>query len=204
MTATDNIITKYNVVILAAGASTRFGAPKQLLAYNGMNLIRHAIEQAQDCGAANVIVVLGSHANEIKVDTNGVTVVENVLWAEGISSSIRAGLTTALQLSPSMQGLMLMVCDQPYLSSSLLQKIIHTQQKTGKPIVASDYDGAYGTPALFHRTLFPALQALRGDTGAKKIMDSNSDLLELVSFPLGHVDIDVQSDYELLKKYSEK
>ena len=151
-----------------------------------------------------MIVVVGSNAELIMTNMSGVKVIENKGWAEGISSSIRAGLKCSHELEPAAEGVMLMVCDQPYLDSSLLRNIVRTQQETCKPIVACDYGGSYGTPALFHKTFFPQLELLTGDSGAKKIMDNNRKMLELVPFPLGHIDIDNKSDYELLQKYSEK
>jgi len=201
----QTIIDTFYAVVLAAGSSTRLGKPKQLLSYNNATFIQNTISHALECGAQEVIVVLGSNAGLIADQITGrnITIVINPGWAEGIGSSIRKGVGFASEQTNTPEGILLMVCDQPYLNSGVLKNLLEKQKQTGKPIVACDYNGEIGTPALFHRSFFPDLVNLKGDTGAKKIMMSHEASLALIPFPLGHIDIDFPSDYELLKKYSE-
>jgi molybdenum cofactor cytidylyltransferase len=91
-----------------------------------------------------------------------------------------------------------MVCDQPHLTSSLLNEMVSSQKKTGKPIVAAEYEGVRGTPVLFHRTFFPELLLLKGDRGAGKILQQQPELVATVSFPLGAIDIDTIENYKKL------
>ena len=91
-----------------------------------------------------------------------------------------------------------MVCDQPYVSSSLLNDLLKKQRETGKPIVTSNYGETIGPPAFFHKTFFPELLKLQGDTGARKIIEQNNDKVATVLFPEGSIDIDTEEDYEEL------
>jgi molybdenum cofactor cytidylyltransferase len=93
-----------------------------------------------------------------------------------------------------------MVCDQPYVSSSLLLSLIEKKQVTGMPIVASSYEEKLGTPAIFHRSFFPALLELKGDIGARKIIIDNPEKVTTILFPKGQIDIDTNKDYEILNK----
>jgi molybdenum cofactor cytidylyltransferase len=94
-----------------------------------------------------------------------------------------------------VQAAIILVCDQPFVTTKLLESLVAKYQETGKPIVASWYQNSMGTPALFDTTIFALLLALKGDTGAKKIMTQNPDWVSTVDFPLGEIDIDTMEDY---------
>jgi molybdenum cofactor cytidylyltransferase len=93
-----------------------------------------------------------------------------------------------------------MVCDQPFVSASLLFELITTQKERGKKIVASKYANTIGPPVLFHKSFFPELMELKGDTGARKLIKRHKDLVTTVAFPNGIIDIDTAADYEALKQ----
>ena len=192
----------YNIVILAAGASTRLGQPKQLLRHNDVNLIQHALDEALSAGAQKVLVVLGSGAEAIAetIVKRQAHLLNNKNWEEGISSSIKTGVLQSSLLSPSLDAVILMVCDQPYVNAVLLKNLVAQHLETGKPIVASHYKDTLGTPVLFHKKFFPELLKLDGDAGAKKIIMDNSEEVQPVRFPLGDIDIDNMTDYETLLK----
>jgi molybdenum cofactor cytidylyltransferase len=190
------------IVILAAGSSSRLGSPKQLLAYNGKNLLHHAVDTALQTGCESVFVVLGASSellrNELK--DKPVSVLENADWQEGMASSIRCGLKyiTGTILRPD--SVIFMVCDQPIVSSALLLELLAKRNETKMPIAASAYGDKLGTPALFHRSFFPLLMELSGDTGAGKLIAANLEKTAVVPFPEGVTDIDTAEAYEQLKK----
>lgn len=190
------------IVILAAGVSTRLGSPKQLLAYKGQNLLRHSVDTALETGCQSVFVVLGANMELLKKELKDkpVIIIENKNWEEGMASSIRSALQniTGTILRPDC--IIFMVCDQPFVNSSLLLNLLEKKQQTGFPIVASSYAGKMGTPALFHKSFFPALMELKGDKGAGKLISDNAKKVAAVDFPEGITDIDTAADYELLKK----
>ena len=199
---TNTTIENCAIVILAAGGSERLGSPKQLLTYKGKTLLSHAVDTALETGCQSVFVVLGANIdlmrNELK--DKPVIVVENTNWQEGMASSIRCGLENISKTILMPDYVIFMVCDQPYVTSSLLLNLLEKRNETGMPIIASCYDDKTGTPALFHKSFFPALMELSGDKGARKLIADNPDKAATVPFPRGITDIDTTSDYELLKK----
>jgi len=197
-------ISNIAIVILAAGTSARMGSPKQLLTYKDKNLLRHTVDEALETGCESVFVVLGANIDLLRNELRDkpVSIIENKSWHEGMASSIRCALEKITGTILRPDSIIFMVCDQPYVSSSLLLSLIAKKQETNLPIVASSYEDKLGTPALFHRSMFPALMQLTGDKGARKLIADNPEKVATVSFPEGITDIDTIADYELLKKES--
>ena len=190
------------VIILAAGSSSRFGNTKQLLHFKGKTLLKHTIEAAAEAGAQPVVVVTGANADEIskEIKNEKVEIVFNENWDQGMASGIVIGLKNAIILNKELEKVIITVCDQPFVSSSLFQQLIQQQTKNKKHIVASAYADTIGTPALFTSKYFPALIGLTGDQGAKGLLKKYSEDLATVDFPDGYIDIDTQKDYENLLK----
>jgi molybdenum cofactor cytidylyltransferase len=197
----DYIVNSCGIVILAAGASTRLGKPKQLLQYRGKTLLAHAINEAVNSNTDAIVVILGKDADLFKkeIDEKKVRVAVNSSWEEGMASSLRLGLDTLLNDKPYIDAVIFMVCDQPHVLSSLLNELIITQQKTTKQIVTCNYGDSIGPPALFHKKYFKDLMKLSGDTGARKIIQQNMNDMTTILFPEGEIDIDTEEDYENLK-----
>ena len=188
------------IIILAAGSSSRLGSPKQLLHFNGKSLLQHAIEQAKGSGCGDVVVILGAGAIEINsdIDDPDLIVLENSQWEEGMASSIRSGIYHLMDTG--VEAAIIMVCDQPYSNSALLKRMVDIYKETGKAIVASEYDGKPGTPALFSRSVFASLLLLKGDKGAKQMIMEHKEMAAFVEFPEGIIDIDTAEDYEILRQ----
>jgi len=190
------------VIILAAGQSSRLGQPKQLLKYQGETLLQHAIDTAKQSSAKAIIIVLGSGIEQIlnTINTAGLHIIKNDDWQSGMASSISYGIKSVQGTDPVPDAVILMTCDQPFVSPGLLNELIAKQKETGKLIIASQYDDTIGIPALFHKSLFERLTALKGDSGAKKLIHQNKDDVVTIPFPEGGIDIDTLGDYETLKK----
>ena len=188
------------MIVLAAGSSSRMGRPKQLLSYNGKTLLEFTVDIAIDSVADPVILVLGANASLIEkvIDRKKIEIVENKNWNEGMASSIRIGIEKLLQVSPSADSTILMVCDQPFISASLLNNLVSAHKTTGKSIVTCYYQNVIGPPTLFHKTIFPELLNLKGDTGARKIVEKHITAVETVRFDEGIIDIDTEADYKAL------
>jgi molybdenum cofactor cytidylyltransferase len=182
------------VAVLAAGASVRMGRPKQLLRLGGRSLLRRAAEEAVGSGCAPVVVVLGAEAERLGPELHGlpVGVVLNARWAEGMSTSVRAGLE-ALQ-GHGVEAAILMLCDQPFVAAPLLRRLAATYRE-GRRLVACEYGGTLGVPALFDPTLFPELLALQGDRGARQVIAAHAAEAGRIPFPEGAVDLDTVEDY---------
>lgn len=187
-------------MILAAGSSSRLGRPKQLLPFNGKSLLEHAVDAANDSIAEPVIVVLGANAEKLEKEIieKKVHIEENKEWQEGMASSVRCGITALMRIAPAADAAIIMVCDQPFVSSELLNELIAHQKNTGKLIVTSQYENAVGPPALFYKTIFPELLKLKGDAGARKIIEQRKGDIATVSFMKGSIDIDTEADYKTI------
>ena len=197
---------KYGIIILAAGSSSRLGRPKQLLRYKDQSLLQHIVNIALEAAIGQVIVVLGAEADLLKkeLDETKIITVINKDWQEGMGSSIRFGLQQFMERFPDAEGVIFTVCDQPFITSSLLCELIANYQQTKNPVIASVYEDTKGTPAFFHRDIFPELSTLKADKGAKQIINNHKDQMGLVSFPMGSRDIDTETDYvQLLQNNKE-
>ncbi|NER07638.1 MAG: nucleotidyltransferase family protein [Okeania sp. SIO3C4] len=190
------------IIILAAGASTRLGQPKQLLIYKGNSLIFNTVEIAVNSGCSPIIVVLGAYADLIlpEISNFPVKIVENSDWQAGMNTSIGAGINFLQNTKEIIEAVIIMVCDQAFLSTNLIQKIIDVYYLKLNPIVASEYAGILGVPALFSSSFFPEMLNLKTDKGAKQIINKYSRQVATVNFPRGEIDIDTFTDYESLTR----
>jgi len=191
---------KIGIVILAAGGSTRFGEPKQLLQFEGTSFLRRAVDAALSQPDCTVVVVLGQDAAAAKDEIDGLPlkIVVNSDWQVGISSSIKGGLKKLLEDEPELAAVIFMLCDQPFVSRATIANLINNYTSTRKPIVASSYQETLGVPALFAREMFAELMDLKGDIGAKPVILSHAADVCKIDAPEAFSDIDTQADYEKL------
>ena len=196
-----NKVEEYNpnvgIVILAAGASTRMGTPKQLLCYQERTLLRHTIEVAIASVCRPIVVVLGANAQLIRSDISqlSIQIVENLQWNKGMSSSIEVGIQELKTSSPELDAVIVTLCDQPFISTEIINQLALTYHSTNQPIIACEYAETLGVPALFSDRLFSELMTLIGDEGAKQIIKKHSQEVFNISFPEGATDIDTPKEY---------
>jgi molybdenum cofactor cytidylyltransferase len=186
------------LLILAAGASTRMGTPKQLLPIQGKSLIRRLGEMAIASQAHPVVVILGAYAEQIQVELNDLSlhVIHNAEWAEGMGTSVRCGMQFLETLPKPIEAVILTVCDQPFLSTAVINQLLTVYQSQNHAIIASEYAATVGVPALFSRQFFPILRALNGAEGAKQVMRKYGDQVYRVPFSEGAIDLDTPEEYE--------
>ena len=188
---------RVGVIILAAGASTRMGEPKQLLPITGHPLVIRAAEAALASSAWPVVVVVGAHADKIRplLAPYPVLIAENPAWIEGMASSLRTGIATLQQFSRSLNAAVVALCDQPAFSAQIIDQLINVQRESGRSIVASHYNGRNGAPALFLREHFAALSTLTGEAGARDLLNSAPEAVATVDLPEMATDLDTPADY---------
>lgn len=193
-------MSKYAIILLAAGSASRFGSAKQLATLNDETFIKHAINEAIKV-TDKIVVVLGANYEVINehIKDIPVTVAINKNWEEGMSTSIQEGMKVVLQQEPLADAIVIAVCDQPFLTSSIMNLLLNKYETGSKPIVASTYNNTMGTPVVFDRIFFAALMELQGHAGAKKIISQNVNMVDTVPFPFGEVDIDTREDLEKYK-----
>jgi molybdenum cofactor cytidylyltransferase len=190
------------IIVLAAGASTRMGRPKQLLTYGGRTLLRNAAEMAAASLCRPIIVVLGAYADQLQREIDGLPLqqVVNERWTEGMGSSISAGLEALKHCDRegAAKAVVLMLCDQPFVTASVINNLVTVFCSNGTGIVASEYGGTVGVPALFGHEYFADLAALSGAVGAKQIIAAHASDVVRVPFPQGATDVDTTEDYRQL------
>ena len=160
------------------------------------------MQLAVDAALKPIVIVTGANAEILnkEIGESRATIVLNAAWEEGMASSIRTGLQKMQELEPTLHKVIMMVCDQPYVTVKLLEDLMAKHIETGKPIIASNYKNNLGTPALFDAVIFKELMQLKGDTGAKKILNKHPEWVAAIDFPMGEIDIDTEEDYtELLR-----
>ena len=186
-------------LILGAGASQRLGPPKQLLPFRGTTMLGWVVAQAERAdGLDEVVVVLGRAADELRerVDFGSAKVVENPVFAEGCSSSYRAGIAA---LDPQSSAIMIILGDQPGITPEIINRVADEWRQTEAPIALCSYLGRKGHPMIFAQTMFDQLTQLHGDKAAWKLVDANADSLHEVEFSLPFPDdINTSEDFERL------
>ena len=186
------------LLLLAAGASTRMGRPKQLLPYHGRTLLRHAAETAVAAGCAPIVLVTGALHDELLAEIVGLPILaeRNPDWETGMASSIRAGLAAVAAAAP--RAVLVMLTDQPLVTPELLRQLIVQHQATQAPLVAAAYGETLGVPAIFDKSLLPELLKLQGAQGAGRLIARLGAAVGQVAFPAGLLDVDTPAQYTAL------
>lgn len=187
---------KVAAVIIAAGSSSRLGRPKQLILFAGETLLARAIRVARESGVEPLFVVLGANREEIEagVDLSRAQIVLNRNWKEGMASSIRAGIDAVEKDTAEVDGVLLMVCDQPLVTEEHLRRMLAAFRQSGTSSIASLYSGKRGIPAIFPRQSFAELAALKGDQGARSLLsEAQREVIE-AALEGGEVDVDRAED----------
>jgi molybdenum cofactor cytidylyltransferase len=194
--------SRIGAVILAAGKSTRMGEPKQLLKLGGKSLLEHTLSSVRAARISDVILVLGFAAQTIshQVTAEGIKVIVNDAYRQGMGSSLRVGLSA---LDPLMDAALMVLADQPFVRPETLDQIIDQYQQCSAQIVIPMYRGFRGNPVLLDRSVFPEVMALSGDIGCRAIF---GDHLEgIVKAPVDDIgvllDIDSKDDFAKLQGF---
>lgn len=186
----DKMTDKIAILILAAGAATRFGSAKQLLVHNGKSLLQHCIDRANAVSPGHVYVVLGANHDHIQPTVSASRIVLNRDWRSGLGSSIAAGVRS---LEQDYAGVLILLADQAEVDRDDLDKLVGVFD--GERTVAAYYAGKCGVPALFPKSLFPHLAALSGDSGAKTLLNQPVKAVLKLDLPCAAMDIDSPEDW---------
>jgi molybdenum cofactor cytidylyltransferase len=193
-----------SAVILAAGSSQRMGAPKQLLRLGPKFLLEHALDAVRAACVDEVILVLGFAAEEIRrtIAADGVTVVVNENYREGMGTSLRLGISS---IKSGARGAFIVLADQPLVRPSTLDRMIAFHREHSSQIVIPTYHGFRGNPVLLDRTVFPELAGIKGDVGCRAIFGSHTQGIHKlpVADPGILLDADTLDDFHKLEAIGE-
>jgi len=186
-------------IIVAAGESRRLGQPKQLLPWRDSTLLAHAVTEAAAV-CERVIVVTGAARETVEnaVPADLAECVFNPDWRVGMGTSIAAGV----RLADDADAALLLLCDQPLIGRDDLAALLALWQNAPAVPAAAAYAGAAGVPAVFPRSWFARLTALRGDHGARALLRDNNGMpaaaIPTLEMPSAATDIDTLEDLERL------
>ncbi|HEY7123852.1 MAG TPA: molybdenum cofactor cytidylyltransferase [Ktedonobacterales bacterium] len=186
-------------VLLAAGQSSRMGQHKLLLPLLGKPLVLHTVQSALASEVDETLVVVGYRAEAVREALAGqpVRIVENPDYAQGQSTSLRAGVAA---LAPETEAVVILLGDQPLLTAGLLNALMAAWKRTASPIVAPVYGGQRGNPVLFSRALFQELLAVSGDQGGREVIQRHAgeSILVQMEDPAAALDVDTWQEYQAL------
>lgn len=185
---------------MAAGASRRMDGIKQLMPWKDSNFLLETIKTVQNTNANSLHVVLGSNAefiiNQCSLKEKNINVIVNSNWENGLGDSIANGVKVLLKQRPTIDGILICLADQPLLSFEYLNSLIAEFIKHPSKIIATNYGKKVGVPALFPKLLFEELSVLKGDFGAKEILNNKSNLIISLDAADQIADVDTNLEYQ--------
>ena len=184
-------------IILAAGASTRMNRQKLLLPFNGKTIIETVVENVARSVSSNILVVLGSHREQIRkqIVNYNVKFCVNENYLDGMLSSVICGFRT---LPEEAKAALIFLADQPQIPSPVTDLVIETWQKSGKGIVIPTFNGRRGHPVLIETRYKTEIEKLDPEKGLRVLAEKfKNDVYEVeCNLPEILRDIDTPEDYE--------
>ncbi len=185
-------------VILAAGEGRRFGGQKLLAPLNGRPLLQHVLDTANASALDPIVLVVGADADAViaSVRLGRARVIHNAAYATGQASSLQAGLAMLERADAAV----VLLGDQPRVTTALIDLLVARQRESGAPGVVSSRAGRRSPPALLHRDLWPEVAALSGDVGAREVLARRADVVvvEVTRSVAALDDVDTRADHARL------
>jgi molybdenum cofactor cytidylyltransferase len=182
-----------SAILLAAGLSSRFGKAKQLAQFEGTTLVSRAVATLERAPVGEIVVVVGHRAAEVTRELEGTAtrIVVNEDYETGLGSSIRTGVGA---LSRESSAVVVCLSDQPFVTTELIGRIVSRHRQTGADVVASFSKGLVTPPVLFSRRLYGEMAELRGDKGARFIIEKHPGFEKVNVDPGLLLDVDTEED----------
>lgn len=193
-------------VVLAAGRSTRMGRPKQLIEIDGLPLVAHAVRAALSSNMDEVVVVTGAEYERVVAAVRSVAphcrIVENRDYASGLSTSVRAGIRSAPADSDAVA---ILLGDEPAVEADVIDAVVDAFGKSSAPAGRALYRDGHGGrkpghPVLIRRVLWGLVADLTGDEGARRLLASAENVLDVPVDALAPADLDTPEDLAAFKK----
>lgn len=185
------------LILLAAGESRRMGTQKQLLPVQGKPMVRLIAERARDVSTGPLIIVTGANGPDVAQAVAGLEAhcTFNAEWAEGMGASLRHGMRTLAQIAPDSPAVLILLADQPGVSTRHLAALLDTHRAHPERIIATEHNGVAQPPVLFPQPWFARLATLQGDRGARAILREAANEIHLVHAD-SIDDVDTPEDYK--------
>ncbi len=192
------------VILLAAGRSSRMGQGqhKLLLPLGDRPVLLHVVETVLASEARPLVVVLGYQAEQVRAIltpfASKLTILDNPNYQQGMSTSLRKGIETLMSSYPTVNGALIVLGDQPLMTSYILNSMIETKQTTGKQIIVARYQGKRGNPTLFDASLFPELMEMTGDEGGRRVLERHREKIAVLDIEddTPNYDVDTWEAYQ--------
>ncbi len=198
-------------VLLAAGRSSRMGQHKLLLPLGDRPVLAHVVEAVLASQARPLILVVGYQAEGVRTILtpyeSKLAIIDNPDYQQGMSTSLRHGIGTLMASYPMINGALIVLGDQPLMTTHIIDNMIEAKQTTGKPIIAARYAGKRGNPTLFDASLFPELMEMTGDEGGRKVLERHRQEIAMVDMDedMPNYDVDTWEAYqEVLRIWEER
>ncbi len=192
---------KVSGIILAAGKAARMDKVKQLLPFRDGTILGRIAQSALGSSLHEVIVVLGHAAEEIRrvIDFGRARIVINADYISGQSTSLRAGLSA---ISDESDAAVFILGDQPLVGPDVIDALVKCYHQQSAPIIIPTYQSKRGNPVLIDRAVFPRLESLQGDVGARILFDEYADQLHEIEMGDEYIafDVDTPDDYARLRE----
>lgn len=188
-------MSKIAIVILAAGKSLRMGFAKQIIRINNEPLLKITLDKIESI-SEETYCVLGANKDLIleEIHFNNTVVIDNINYEKGLSSSISICIEFFEKKNLNYDGVLFVLGDQPAIETEYFLSIINTFNEHKTKIIATNYDGKAGVPALFPKSFFKELKIIKGDKGATEILKNKPKSIIFESFKTNLVDIDTRKD----------
>ena len=197
-------MSNVQLLLLAAGSSSRMKEPKQLLSWDTTTLIEHQIHTLLSTHNP-LSVVVGAYAERIVpvIDSLPIKIIRNEHWADGMGTSIAIGVQKVLEENPHLDGILISLIDQPLLTTAHFNKMLQLFRPGNKQIIVSKAEGNWsGAPVLFDTIYVDELNRLTGDEGAKIVTNKYKNFVKSVDGGALLIDVDTPQSYQkVLKKF---
>jgi len=189
-------------LLLAAGASSRLGQSKQLVEFDHQPLLRRTLKTLLHSHLNYTLTVLGARAQEhlAVIEHMATDTCINEDWKKGMGHSLKFGMLRLLEAQPVLDGVLIAVCDQPFLTTAHIDGLLDQFAHSRDSIVASEYKGIQGVPAIFPQAHFGELMSIGDEAGARKVMATHADRVILRHLEKGEVDLDTPEDLKHLRR----
>lgn len=190
---------KIAALVLAAGLSSRMGSNKMLVRINGLTIIEKTIQVLREAPLSGISIILGDSSDAVRevLRDYPVNFVYNPDYRSGMSSSIKCGIKSVLG-NKAIDAVLVMLGDMPLIAASTIDRLIEEFRQSRRPIVVPYYNGQRGHPVLFSRAIFAHIMEIRGDNGAREVIEKFPEQVSYVGVNDRGIILDLDTKQDII------